>query len=90
MPDEIKTAANFLGIAESEFIKEYCEEHFENNSMAISPARKHPNGECIFLKNNNKCAIHPVKPYECRKVYGCEPQHRHQRIRDIILKRWTK
>ena len=27
-------------------------------------------GRCVFLKEG-RCIIHPVKPYECRKVFAC-------------------
>lgn len=31
-------------------------------------------GKCVFLKDM-KCLIHPVKPYECRVVMGCDFKH---------------
>ncbi|OGQ23620.1 MAG: hypothetical protein A3I05_06345 [Deltaproteobacteria bacterium RIFCSPLOWO2_02_FULL_44_10] len=47
-----------------------------------------PHSGCIFFREN-KCSIHPVKPYECRKVFGCEGPRRHTRIRELIVRRWS-
>jgi len=90
MPDEIATAASFLNLSEPEFIQKFCKEHIEDNVYAISPAQKPGSTECIFLNKKGECDIHPVKPYECRKVFGCEGTSRHRKIRDIIKKRWSR
>ncbi len=52
------------------------------------PATKPRSTACIFLNRDGLCDIHPVKPYECRKVYGCAPDYRHKRVREIIAKMW--
>ncbi len=89
-PDEIELAANFLNVTEPEFIRDYCTEHFEHNIYTLSPKKKTNKKECIFLSKDKQCNIHEVKPYECRKVYGCESESRHRRIRDIIKGKWQK
>jgi Fe-S-cluster containining protein len=90
MPDEVETTARFLDLPENEFIKKYCTEHIEDDVYAISPAQKPGTTECIFLNKKKECDIHEVKPYECRKVFGCEGPARHRRMREIIKKRWRK
>jgi Fe-S-cluster containining protein len=85
MPDEIATAAEFLGISEREFVADYLEEHLFNGAVVLSPKMR--KGGCLFLEKG-LCRIHPVKPYECRKVYGCQGGRRHKRIREIIAKKW--
>lgn len=90
MPGEIAAAASFLGMSERDFTKRYCEEHIEDGVLAISPATKPNSSECIFLNKKRECDIHEVKPYECRKVFGCEGPSRHRRIRETIKKRWRR
>lgn len=85
LPDEIGFAAVYLGLTEKEFTEKYLEEHEQDGVLTLAP-RMTKSG-CIFLKNG-LCSIHPVKPYECRKVYGCQPERRHKRIRESIIKRW--
>lgn len=84
MPDEVPVAAKYLGLSEREFVQGYCAEHVENGVYALSPKQKSNSTECIFLNKEKLCAIHDVKPYECRKVFGCEGPRRHQTIREII------
>jgi len=81
-------AANFLKIPEKDFIQQYCVEHFEDDVYALSPKTKPKSTECIFLDEGGLCDIHDVKPYECRKVYGCEGASRHRRMREIIKRMW--
>lgn len=88
VPEEIPVAAEYLKISEKEFMEKYCAEHFEDGVRALSPARKKGKTECVFLDKKGLCEIHPVKPYECRKVYGCGGKSRHKRLRDIIKRMW--
>ncbi|MFH1830009.1 MAG: YkgJ family cysteine cluster protein [Pseudomonadota bacterium] len=88
VPEEVPIAAMFLNFTESDFISRFCEEHAEDGALAISPARKPEKTECVFLNQKGLCDIHPVKPYECRKVFGCDTASRHKRIREMIKRRW--
>ena len=88
IPEEVPIAASYMNLAEKEFIQKYCEEHYEDDGYGISPARKEGKKECIFLNKDGLCDIHEVKPYECRKVYGCEGPMRHRRMREIIKRMW--
>lgn len=85
MPEEISVAAEYLGLLEKNFVADYLDEHDQDGIIVLSP--KMTKMGCIFLENG-LCKIHPVKPYECRKVYGCQHGRRHKRIREIILKKW--
>ncbi|MBI4126012.1 MAG: YkgJ family cysteine cluster protein [Deltaproteobacteria bacterium] len=87
VPDEIPAAAKFLGLSEAEFITRYCAKHPLENGTALSPATKPGSTTCIFFEKG-KCSIHDVKPYECRKVFGCDPARRHARVRDWITAKW--
>jgi Fe-S-cluster containining protein len=88
VPEEIPVAAKHLGLSEQDFVREYCAEHVEDDIYSLSPKQKPNSTECIFLNEKRFCSIHEVKPYECRKVYGCEGPRRHQKIRGIIKKMW--
>jgi len=97
IPEDIPTAAQYKGLTEQEFVAGFCTEHRMGDIRALSPATKSSAGKpatrprstvCIFLNRNGLCDIHPVKPYECRKVYGCAPDYRHKRVREIITKMW--
>jgi Fe-S-cluster containining protein len=88
VPDEIPVAAKHLGLSEQEFVRQYCSEHVEDEVYSLSPKQKLGSSECIFLDKMRLCSIHEVKPYECKKVYGCEGPRRHQKIREIIKKMW--
>lgn len=90
MPDEIPIAAGYLGLSEEEFIKKYCTEHEDEDAIVISPTTKPGKKSCIFLNRDKECDIHEVKPYECKKVYGCGPGYRHKRLRETVKKSWSK
>lgn len=87
IPEEISVAADYLGMAEGDFIHTFLEEHIEKGIVVLSPKMDKSKGACVFFENG-LCRIHPIKPYECRKVYGCEAGRRHKRIREIILRKW--
>lgn len=90
LPEEIDPAAAFLGLTREAFIARYCAEHAAGSALALSPAQTPGTTACVFLGRDGLCAIHPVKPHECRKVYGCEAPSRHRRIREIIARKWEK
>lgn len=90
LPEEIEAAAAFLKLSRDEFVSSRCAEHIEDDALALSPAVKPGKTECVFLNRDGLCDIHPVKPYECRKVYGCQGPARHRRIREIIAKQWRR
>ena len=88
-PHELSTAAAFLNVTEDEFVKRFCVWHDEGGRSILAPATKPWSTECVFLNRQGLCDIHVVKPYECRKVFGCKGPSRHRRIREIIARMWT-
>jgi Fe-S-cluster containining protein len=88
VPSEIEPAARFLNLSESELIDRFLAEHDADGCVALSPAHKPGSTVCVFLSAEGLCAIHPVKPYECRKVFGCQGPGRHRRMREIIKRMW--
>lgn len=87
VPEEIKPAADFLGLSEDEFVEQYCQKHDLGHTFALSPKAKEDTTICVFFEKG-LCKIHEVKPYECRKAFGCESDRRHTRMRELIIKQW--
>lgn len=87
MSEEIEPAATFLGLSVETFTAQYLAQHPTAHGTAFAPRQKPRSPECIFFLNG-RCQIHPVKPYECRKVFGCEAGRRHTRIRELVARRW--
>ena len=52
-----------LGLSEREFADRYAV--LTADRAALSLAEK-PDGACVFLDGGNACAIHAVKPRQCR------------------------
>ncbi len=52
-------------------------------------------GVCVFLDESGRCAIHPVKPFECAAYMGCRhtflgrPYRAHQ-VETFFLTRWRR
>lgn len=81
LPEEIKPAADLLGMTEQDFFNQFLAvdyygnpEHFD---FVVAPATVNiesgkeypldPTGKCVFLTEDNKCKIHAAKPYECKQ-----------------------
>jgi Fe-S-cluster containining protein len=90
LPEEVAHAAAHLNLSKEEFIKKFCIEHVIDDVTVISPAAKLKKTECVFLSKKGLCEIHEVKPFECKKVYACKGDRRHQTIRNAIKKMWMK
>lgn len=84
MPEEIPSAAEFCGLTEEAFRERYLESH-ERDGVTMGSPKRAIGGQCIFFKDG-KCRIHSVKPFECRKVFGCEADRRHRRVRDQMVR----
>lgn len=79
LPEEIKPAADLLGLTEEQFFHRYLSVDYfglpNEFLFVLSPATENsqpgemfpfdPTGMCIFLKNG-KCGIHAAKPFECK------------------------
>ena len=73
--DEIPKAAQFLGIKEDEFKKEFLEEVEKFNTKKFRPKilrGKKQYGKCIFFDEKIGCKIHQSKPLECKIAMGCK------------------
>jgi len=61
--EEIRRIAAFLGRSESAFIAEETELAPDRRGLIL---KSHPDGACVYLTEDNRCRIHPVKPDKCR------------------------
>ena len=43
---------------------------------------------CIFLTENDRCMIHPVKPFECANTMGCDDNQ--DSVHKTVAKAWAK
>ena len=60
---EIARIAEFLGIAEADFIANETELSPDRKSLVLKSL---PDGTCAYLTPDNLCRINPVKPDKCR------------------------
>jgi uncharacterized protein len=61
-PEDRKLTAQFLGISEAEFRKQYCT-RVEGSWALKEPLNKSP--DCLFLKEK-RCSIYEARPTQCR------------------------
>ena len=76
--NDLLKLSNFFKISFFNFKKKYC--HTTNGFVHLKETRK--NGECIFLKNNNKCSIYKYRPTQCR-TWPFWPEN-------MNIKKWNK
>lgn len=60
---EISRIADYLGIPEAEFIEKETEIAPDRRGLIL---KSRPDNSCVWLTEDNKCQIHPVKPDKCR------------------------
>lgn len=58
---EIAAIAEFLGMAEGDFISQYTRLRTDRQGLSLLEKDNH---ECVMLENGG-CRIHPVKPSQC-------------------------
>jgi len=84
LPDEVRAAADYLGLTLQQFFVRYLVvDWWKEDAVEIpllSPGKPDEHGqiasvefthtfaECIFLKEG-RCSIHPVKPHECKAAH---------------------
>ena len=61
--DEIRRIAEFLGMSEQAFIDRETEIAPDRRGLVL---RSRPDESCVYLTEDNRCRIHPVKPDKCR------------------------
>ena len=59
--EDIRNLAQYLGISEEEFLQKYT--HTEGKFVVLNDF---PNGECIFYRRGEGCAVYPARPRQCR------------------------
>ena len=52
-------------------------------------------GRCIFLDDNERCAVHEAKPFECGAYMGCRntflgKPYRDKSVEEFFHKRWRE
>lgn len=60
---EIAAIAAHLGMTEDDFIARETELAPDRKSLML---KSRPDGSCVYLTEDNLCAINPVKPEKCR------------------------
>ena len=61
--DEIRRIAAFLGMSEQEFIDRETEIAPDRKGLVL---KSRSDESCVYLTDDNRCQIHPVKPDKCR------------------------
>ncbi len=62
---EILNIAQFLGITTEEFIKFYTKKVLYNKRIALIDLRIKKEIRCVFLNDDYRCEIYPVRPKQC-------------------------
>ena len=60
---EIGRIAAFLGMTEAAFIDAETEVAPDRRGLIL---KSRPDGSCVWLTEDSRCRIHPVKPDKCR------------------------
>ena len=58
---ELREIPSFLGITRAEFLERYCDKQ-----PGYHPSLKMDAPACPFLQHDQRCAIYPVRPMQCR------------------------
>jgi len=61
--EETARIARFLGESEEAFLASHAVLAPDRRGLVLS---SRPDGACEFLRSDNRCRIHPVKPDKCR------------------------
>ena len=61
--DEIRRIAEFLAMSEQAFIDQETELAPDRRGLIL---KSRPDESCVYLTDDNRCRIHPVKPDKCR------------------------
>lgn len=74
--DDAKKIAEFLQIPEEELKKGFLEEVEQFNTKMLKPRLLKENnkafGQCVFYDKQKGCAIHEVKPLQCKTSIICK------------------
>ncbi len=66
-PQDIERISDYLGISQSHLLESYCEVNAELTETFECKVHhlKNTKGKCFFLRSDNLCNIHSVKPKQC-------------------------
>lgn len=48
-----------------------------------------PTGRCVFLTEDKRCSIHPVKPFECRQAIHGDPEGESAHDHKLVALQWV-
>lgn len=60
--EDVARMAEFLAMAEEDFIGTYTDLHPDRSGLAL---KNQPDGACIFLEGRNHCRVQEAKPGQC-------------------------
>lgn len=69
------------------FVVAYFTKDGRSADYVLAPAVR-KSGACVFYVND-ACAIHEVKPYECRRFLHSDSQHTVEARHAMIAERWS-
>lgn len=75
---ELTDIAEYLQMTEEEFRQRYTLIAFDRKSLILTDRE---DGACVFLTEDNRCQIHPVKPLQCRTFpegWSVPPEYQQQ------------
>ena len=100
-PGEPETAAAYLGLTLAEFFARYCGVDWWADTedvyvlapatVAMAPGSEYPanpRGRCVFFTDDGRCAIHAVKPFECRETSHATTADENTAIKHAVRDAW--
>lgn len=100
-PGQVELVAQHLGITLEELFKRYLGVDFwvgEPTTFVLAPAVVEmeagkeypfkPTGRCVFLTDDDRCSIHPVKPRECRETDSHQSKEANKEVKTQITLEW--
>lgn len=80
-----KRFAKYFGLTRAQFLKKYCKTHMGWQALKDPEElglKNHPQGDCVFLKDGNRCGVYEARPEHCR-TWPFWPEH-------MTPKAWNK
>lgn len=67
LPEDISRISDYLNVSADEIAEHYCDTPLLSASECVEFWKlRTEDGHCIFLREDNLCAIHDVKPLQCK------------------------
>jgi len=106
LPNDIPKMASFLGVSEEQLARKHLGVDYwmdKNDTKVvfvlaprtekIGPGQVYPMepcARCLFFTDDERCAVHPAKPHECRQWIHGEKQRRIQERKQGIVRVWRR